>query len=210
VALLHLVPVADPAVAEGRDIAERQVKLMARLLDDLLDLTRVALDKIELRKERLDLAEVVTQAVQASAPLIQARRHWLSVAPRAGPVPLEGDRARLVQVAVNLLNNAAKYTDEGGEIHVAAGREGGEAVLRVRDTGTGIAPGLLGQVFDLYKQADGVGTRAQGGLGIGLALARRLVELHGGTVTAHSEGPGRGSEFVVRLPALADEPPAAP
>jgi signal transduction histidine kinase len=181
---------------------------MARLVDDLLDLSRIARGQVPLRRERLDLAAVVRLAVQTSEPLIQARNHRLTVSLPDRPLALEGDQARLVQVLTNLLNNAAKYTDPGGRIELSAGQEGDEAVVRVRDSGVGIPRDMLPRIFDLFMQVEGSRDRSQGGLGIGLALVRRLVELHGGTVSAHSTGPGRGSEFVVRLP-LAPEPGAA-
>ena len=157
-----------------------------------------------MRKERVDLGTIVGQAVETSRPLIDGGRHRLEIALPAGPLVIEADPVRLTQVLANLLNNAAKYTEPGGTIRVTAARQGDAAVVSVRDSGLGIAPELLPQVFDLFIQSGRNLARAQGGLGIGLALVRRLVEMHGGTVTAHSAGPGRGSEFVVRLPA----PPA--
>jgi PAS domain S-box-containing protein len=203
VQLLHLLQSKDPTLLQVCEILDRQTRHMARLVDDLLDLSRVARGQVRLRRERLDLAAVVRQAVQTSEPLIQARRHQLTVTLPEQPLALEGDQARLVQVLTNLLNNAAKYTDQGGRIDLRAGREGEEAVIRVRDTGVGIPPELLPRIFDLFMQVEESRDRSQGGLGIGLALVRRLVELHGGTVSADSAGPGRGSEFVVRLPLAA-------
>jgi CheY-like chemotaxis protein len=161
-----------------------------------------------LRKEPLDLRVALEDAVQMNAPLVAARRHRLSVHLPPGPLGVAGDRARLVQVFVNLLNNAAKYTAAGGEITLSAAREGDEAVVRVKDTGTGIAAEMLPHVFDLYTQIDVGPDRPQGGLGIGLTLVRRLVELHGGSIAAASPGVGRGSEFAVRLPAVAAPTPA--
>jgi PAS domain S-box-containing protein len=200
VELLHLLPSEDPTLRQVRDILDRQTRQMARLVDDLLDLSRIARGQVPLRRERLDLAGVVRLAVQTSEPLIQGRNHRLTVNLPDRPLALEGDQARLVQALTNLLNNAAKYTDPGGRIDLSAGREGDEAVVRVRDTGVGIPRDMLPRIFDLFMQVEGSRDRSQGGLGIGLALVRRLVELHGGTVSAHSAGPGRGSEFVVRLP----------
>jgi signal transduction histidine kinase/CheY-like chemotaxis protein len=210
VEVLRLLGPAAPDVVQARDIVERQVKHMVRLVDDLLDVTRIAQGKLALRKAPFDLAAAVAEAVQTIAPLYEAQGHRLSVELPAEPLTLEADQARVVQVLVNLLANAGKYTDRGGRITLTAARDGGGVVLSVRDNGVGIAPDMLGRVFDLFTQADGSLGRARGGLGIGLTLVRRLVELHGGAVEARSEGPGRGSEFVVRLPGLAPPPAAAP
>ena len=158
------------------------------------------------RPSRLDVAAVVAAAVETSRPLIDARRHELTVTLPPEPLWVTADPARLAQVLANLLNNAAKYTEEGGRIDLAVERDGGEAVFRVRDTGVGIAAEMLPRVFDLFTQIDRSLDRSEGGLGIGLTLVHRLVEMHGGTVQAFSAGPGRGSEFVVRLPALASAP----
>jgi PAS domain S-box-containing protein len=199
---------ADAAVlGRVREMMERQVQHMTRMVDDLLDVSRITRGKIELRKEDVDLASVVGRTVEVARPLIGDRRQTLTVDLPPEPVRLEADPTRLEQVLANLLNNAAKYTDHGGHIGLSARREGGELVLRVKDTGVGIAPDMLRRIFEPFVQADRVLHQSQGGLGIGLTLVRRLVEMHGGSVTAHSEGPGRGSEFVVRLPALSPEPP---
>jgi PAS domain S-box-containing protein len=200
VQLLQLLPSEDPTLRQVREILDRQTRQMARLVDDLLDLSRIARGEVRLRRERLDLSAVVQQAVQTSEPLVNGRRHRLTVSLPEQPLFLEGDQARLVQVLTNLLNNAAKYTDPGGRIDLSAAREGDEAVIRVRDTGVGIPPEVLPRIFDLFMQVEGSRDRSQGGLGIGLALARRLVELHGGQMSAASAGPGQGSEFVIRLP----------
>ncbi len=200
---------AGPAAEGVREMMERQVGHMVRLVDDLLEVSRITRGKIELRKERVELAAVVRSAVETSRPLIEAARHGLTVSLPPGPVPLEADPVRLAQVVANLLNNAAKYTEECGQIWLAARRDGGAAVVSVRDSGVGIRADVLPRVFDLFAQADGTLQRAQGGLGIGLTLVKRLVEMHGGTVTAHSEGPGKGSEFVVRLPLAGEARPAA-
>jgi signal transduction histidine kinase/CheY-like chemotaxis protein len=219
VEVLKLLGTADANVEQARDIVERQVKQMVHLVDDLLDLTRIAEGKIELRRTAFDMATAVAEAVQTTAPLLEAQRHQLSVELPTEPLRMQGDQARVVQVIVNLLNNAAKYTDPGGRVRLTARREGGEAVLTVADTGVGIEPELLERVFNLFAQNHRSKRQSRGGLGIGLTLVRRLVELHGGRVEAHSEGPGKGSEFVVRLPAPAapdappppaDPPPAAP
>jgi signal transduction histidine kinase/DNA-binding response OmpR family regulator len=207
---LHLIGLAEAdgdEVEHARDVAERQVRHLARLVDDLLDVSRINSGKIELRRDRVDLREAVARAVEAARPQIEVRRHDLSFSVPAEPVMLEADVARLEQIFANLLNNAAKYTEPGGRITLEAGRDGGVAVVRVRDTGIGIDPGLLPHVFDMFTQADRALDRSQGGLGIGLTLVRRLVELHGGTVAAQSEGEGRGSEFIVRLPVTVAEEP---
>jgi signal transduction histidine kinase len=189
------------AIGKLREVMERQIGQMARLVDDLLDASRIAQGKLELRRLRTDLREAVELAVQANAPLREARRHKLTASLPAEALHVEGDQARLVQVVVNLLNNAVKYTPEGGHVRVEAEREGGEAVLRVSDDGEGIRADMLERIFELGEQL-GVGAdRSHGGLGIGLTLVRRLVELHGGTVRAASDGPGKGSTFTVRLPA---------
>jgi signal transduction histidine kinase len=190
----------DPIVQRARDTVERQVRHLARMLDDLLDVSRLTRGKIELRKEAVTLQMVVAEALAATRGFIDARVHVESVSLPDEPLWFEADPMRISQVVGNLLDNAAKYTPRGGEISVTGYREGGEVVLRVRDTGIGIAPEMLLRVFDLFAQLDRSPARPRGGLGVGLTLARTLVELHGGTITVESEGPGRGSEFVVRLP----------
>ncbi|HVR98064.1 MAG TPA: ATP-binding protein [Thermoanaerobaculia bacterium] len=203
----------DPAAVEkARELMERQVQQMIRMVDDLLEVSRIARGKVGLRKETVDLAGVVATAVETSRPGIETRRHELTVELPERPIYVDGDPARLAQVLTNLLNNAAKYTEVGGRIGLRIernGREGTEAVLRVRDNGIGIAPEMLPRVFDMFAQAEGGMERAQGGLGIGLTLVRSLVEMHGGTVEAASDGLGKGSELVVRLPALPEEAAAA-
>jgi PAS domain S-box-containing protein len=198
--VLKLVGQADANQQWAREVIERQTQHLTRLVDDLLDVSRITRGKVTLQRETLDLSTVIHRAVEASRPLIDARKHELTVTLPSEPVRVEGDLTRLVQVVSNLLNNAAKYTDEGGQISLEAAREDGEAVVRVRDTGLGLPPDLLPHVFDLFTQAERSLDRSQGGLGIGLTLVRQLVELHGGRVEALSGGPGRGSEFVVRLP----------
>ena len=189
-----------------RAIIDRQLRQLTRLVDDLLDVSRITRGKICLQLEPVDVRTVVTSAVETSRPLIEARKHQLTVSLPEEPIFVNADRDRLSQVLSNLLNNAAKYTESGGSICVQAEQDGEEAVFRVSDTGAGIPPSMLPHIFDLFIQVDQSLDRSQGGLGIGLTLVRRLVEMHGGKVQASSEGPGRGSEFVVRLPLENAEP----
>jgi PAS domain S-box-containing protein len=197
--------VAPDAVRQAREMADRQVQHLTRLVNDLVDVSRIVRGKIELRPERMDLREVIARAVEAARPAIEAEGHQLTVELPPGPVPLDADPIRLTQVVVNLLINAARYTDRGGQIWLSAGRKDGWAVIRVRDTGIGLAPESLTRIFELFAQVAPTGYRSQGGLGIGLTLAKSLVELHGGSIDAHSPGLGQGSEFVVRLPTPSDE-----
>jgi CheY-like chemotaxis protein len=176
-----------------------------RLVDDLLDVSRVAQGKIALERQPMELAVAVAKAVELASPTIQARRHRLAVDVPASGLCVHGDEHRLAQVVSNLLTNAAKYKDPGGIIEVSAARVDGEVALSVRDTGSGIAPELLPRIFELFVQAGGVSGQSQGGLGLGLAIVRKLVAMHGGTIEARSDGPGRGSELVVRLPLLDSE-----
>lgn len=203
---LHILKMPEAGVAavrQARDMMERQVQHLVRLVDDLLDVSRIMRGKIELRKETVDLAAVVGRAVETAQPALDAAGHELSLTLPARPVLLEADVVRLAQVFANLLNNAAKYTEPAGRVWLEAERDGPGAVLvRVRDTGIGITPDLLPHIFEPFVQADRSLARSQGGLGIGLTLVKKLVEMHGGTVTAASAGPGRGSEFGVWLPAL--------
>src|SRR5262245_27415160 len=200
----------DPVIlAQGCDMLERQVRQIVRLMDDLLDVSRVGRGKISLQKAPVDLAQVVATAVETSRSLIEACRHKLTISLPESPLLVEADAARLAQVLSNLLNNAAKYTNDGGRIDLIAEQVNGELTLRVRDNGIGIAPEKLPQVFDMFAQVESAKERSRGGLGIGLTLARRLVEMHGGKIEARSAGLGKGSEFVVRMPALA-EPLAEP
>lgn len=192
----------------ARDVIARQVQHLVRLVDDLLDVSRITRGKIRLKLEPIDLAAAVSSAVETSRPLIEGRRHRLVVEMPAEAIWVKADPARLAQVLANLLNNAAKYTEEGGSIRLSVARDGGQAVIRVRDSGVGIPPEMLAGIFDLFTQVDRSLDRSQGGLGIGLTLVQRLVQMHGGSVEARSDGPGHGSEFVVRLPMLtAFQPP---
>lgn len=226
---LQILKLADgnPKLLEqARTMMERQLAQMVRLVDDLLDVSRITRNKLELRKERVELSAVVNSAIETSRPLIETCGHNLTVQIPTEPIYLDADLTRLAQVLSNLLNNAAKYTERNGRIWLTAmppsplpsppaggrgqGEGGEEVVITVRDTGVGIPPAMLPKVFDLFTQVERTLDRAQGGLGIGLTLVRRLVEMHGGTVAAHSEGTGQGSTFVVRLPiAVASIDPAA-
>ncbi len=212
VQLLRHAP-SDPAVVQRAGVMiERQVRNMARLIDYLLEVTRITRGKVSLHRERLELGAVIRLAADGVRPRMADRNLEFVMTPPAAPVWLEADAARVNQVLTNLLDNAAKYTDPGGRVELVAAREGGSAVLRVRDTGMGISPELLPRVFDLFAQADRSLDRERGGLGLGLTLVKSLVALHGGTIEARSEGPGRGTEFVVGLPALPEAyaPPPDP
>ncbi len=188
-------------LAPARTMLERQMRHMVRLVDDLLDMARITQGKIELRKQRIELAAAVRDAVETSRPALDAAGHTLTIDLPPEPVYLNVDPTRLAQVIANLLNNSARYTPPGGHVGLSAACAGGEVVLRVRDDGVGIPAEALPHVFELFTQAHRGSERAQGGLGIGLTLVKTLVDQHGGSVEAHSAGPGRGSEFVVRLPA---------
>jgi signal transduction histidine kinase len=201
----------DPKLTMARDVVDRQVSLLARLVEELLDVSRISQGKIHLKKEPVDLGRIIAHSVETARPLIDARGQTLSVSVPAAPVWLSADFARLSQVVANLLNNASKYTGEGGRIDLAAHAGEGEATIVVRDNGAGIEPQLLPKVFDLFVQGDRSLDRGQGGLGIGLTLVKRLVELHQGRVDVASEGAGRGASFTVTLPCIsAVEPQRAP
>jgi signal transduction histidine kinase/CheY-like chemotaxis protein len=185
---------------QARAIIQRQSEHLARLLDDLLDLSRVMHGKIELRTQVLDLRDILNDALQSSRSLIDQRRHQLTITLPDGPIYVDADSTRLTQVIVNLLTNAAKYTEPGGRIEIALRREGSQGVLSIKDTGMGIPPSQLANIFEPFMQLDTSLERKRGGLGLGLTLVRRLLELHGGTITANSAGLDQGSEFVIRLP----------
>jgi signal transduction histidine kinase len=191
---------ANPSLQKAREIVDRQVAHLTRLLDDLFDVSRITQGKVDLRKETVNLATVVANALEVSRSLIEERKHCLSVSLPEDPIFVEADPVRLEQVITNLVNNAARYTPPSGHIAVAVIRQNAEAVLCVRDNGIGMSADDVSRVFELFTQADRSLARSEGGLGIGLTIVRNLVELHGGTVTAASDGPGHGSEFVVRLP----------
>ena len=191
---------APPAIERSVGIVERQASHLARLLDDLLDVSRMTRGTIELRRERVPLEQAIRDALETTRPQVEAKAHVVSVALPGTPVHVDADPTRLEQILVNVFSNAAKYTAPGGSISVEAIEEDDEVVLRVRDTGIGIAPDMLPRIFELFTQGDQSLAHTSGGLGVGLTLVRRLVELHGGLVSASSEGAGRGSEFTIRLP----------
>ena len=198
--ILRLSGRADAEAQPVLEMMDRQVNHLVRLVDDLLDVSRITLGKMVLRRAPLAIADVLRSAVEASRPLIESRRHRLTTSVPPDPLIVDGDAVRLSQVFANLLNNAAKYTNEQGEIALEAKRDRNEVVVSVRDNGVGIPPEMLGRVFEIFAQVDGTQGRAGGGLGIGLTLVRSLVGMHGGSVAVTSEGRGRGTEFVVRLP----------
>ena len=186
-------------------VIERQMAVLQRLVDDMLDVSRVGAGKIVLRRRPLMLQDVLRQAVDATRAMVESHRHTLDLMLADGDIPTEGDPERLHQVFVNLINNACKYTPPGGRIWVKGTQEPGEAVARVEDSGSGIPGDMLPRIFDLFTQMESNRPMAEGGMGIGLALVKDLVELHGGSVQAKSDGPGKGSEFTVRLPLRAAE-----
>jgi len=202
--LMKLAPGNAAQVGRARATMERQLAHLKRLVDDVLDFSRMDRDLLELRKTDVNLGVVLQEAVEACRSTPAAVGRLLTVTLPPEPLSLVADADRLTQVFGNLLTNACKYTNPGGRIEVAVERWGSHVVVRVSDNGIGIPLGMLTKVFERFMQVNGLAERTQGGLGIGLALARQLVELHGGTVTADSEGPGRGSEFIVRLPIHAD------
>lgn len=196
----------DPATLERvRDLIERQVGHMVRLVDDLMEVSRITRGKVTLQLLRIDIRLVVNAALETSRPLIDAGNHQLSLTLPSRPIYIDGDLTRLAQVLANLLNNAAKYTPPNGRISVTVDQKRGQAVIRVKDNGVGIAPEMLPRIFELFTQVDQSLERSQGGLGIGLALVRKLVEMHGGAVEGYSEGVGLGSEFTVRLPLSSED-----
>ncbi|MGE5526098.1 MAG: response regulator [Rhodospirillaceae bacterium] len=201
-------PHPDPArLSWATRVLERQSRQLVRLVDDLLDVARITQGQITLKSERVDVAAVLSMAVETCSTVIGDRHHELSVHPPARPLTLRGDAARIAQVLSNLLNNAAKYTDPGGRISISAQAADDDVVFTVRDNGVGIRPEMLAKIFDLFTQADRSLDRSQGGLGVGLTIVQRIVDLHGGTVRALSDGLGKGSEFIVRLPRAMEEPP---
>lgn|GEM_PF-862017 len=210
VQVMKKIGLPHPTLAWAGDVIDRQVNQLAHLVDDLLDVSRIVQGKITLQKNTIELAKVIDLALETSRPLIDARRHELVLSLPEDPLTLNGDAIRLAQVVGNLLNNAAKYTPEGGTIWLTAARKNGEAIVSVRDTGEGIPKNLLPKLFKLFTQAERTLDRAQGGLGLGLTIVQKIVELHGGWVEARSEGPGKGSEFIVCLPVSEAAADAAP
>jgi signal transduction histidine kinase/CheY-like chemotaxis protein len=202
VEVMRLRPEAPPEFSWACDVIDRQIRQLTRLVDDLLDVSRITRGKIDLRSDVIDLCVAAQHAVEASRPFVESKGHILNVNLPPDSLRVHGDPARLAQVLTNLLINAAKYTEESGQIWLAARREGSDALVSIRDNGVGIPADMLATVFDLFVQVEQAIDRTQGGLGVGLTLVKRLVELHGGSVAANSAGPGKGSEFVVRLPAL--------
>jgi signal transduction histidine kinase/CheY-like chemotaxis protein len=202
VQLLEFSEGSDPRLRRAREVIERQVRHQARLIDDLLDVSRIVQGKMTLRREAHNLKAAVAYAVEGCLPGIEAKGQELRVAMSDEPLPVDADPVRLAQIITNLLTNANRYTDPGGTIWLTTACADGEVIVQVRDTGIGIEPELLPRIFDLFTQADSAKTRSQSGLGIGLALVKSLVELHGGMVEARSAGPGQGSEFEIRLPVV--------
>ncbi len=206
--VMQMAKPEDPAQKRSREVIERQVNHITRLVDDLLDVSRVTAGAIKLVREPVDIAEVVARAVETSQPLIEARGHHFEQSLPDAKIMVKGDLVRLTQVLINLLNNAAQYTSEGGEIKLSVTTAADLVIIRVRDNGEGIPPELLPEVFSLFTQGERALDRAQGGLGIGLTLARQLIEMQGGSINVSSDGTDQGSEFVIRLPLLEVRPPA--
>jgi signal transduction histidine kinase len=203
VQLLRLKELAEPHRNRARDVIERQIEHLVNLIDDLLDVSRITRGMITLQLEPVLVGAIVARAVETARPAIDAHRHVLEIDMPDELISIEGDKTRLVQVIANILHNAAKFMDPGGRIRLSARRDGQYVAITIADTGIGIAPELIPRIFELFTQVHTKSERAQGGLGIGLALVRRLTEMHGGSVSVHSDGQGRGSEFTVRLPVMA-------
>jgi signal transduction histidine kinase/ActR/RegA family two-component response regulator len=204
--LLSMANASRESTNQARVMMERQLGQLVRLVDDLMDLSRISRGKIELRREQVKLAAVIESAVETSRPLIDQMGHQLTVTIPQQTILLDGDFTRLAQVFLNLLTNAAKYSDHGSQIWLTAERQGSDVVVAVKDNGIGIPANELSQIFQMFTQVDRSLEKSQGGLGIGLSLVKRLVELHGGTIEAKSDGPGLGSEFIVRLPIVLKAP----
>ena len=205
-AILTAMESSDPEARWVPEVIDRQLAQMSRLLEDLLDVSRIAHDKLALRRQRVRLSEVVQNAIETCGPQLDAGKHGLAVALPAGPIFLDADPVRLEQVFSNLISNAAKYTPPGGHIRVSGERRGDEVVVAVKDDGVGISPEMLPRLFEIFSQGERALERSQGGLGVGLSLVRGLLGLHGGRVEAKSDGIGKGSEFTVHLPLTAPSP----
>jgi CheY-like chemotaxis protein len=203
VQLLRLKELAESHRTRARDVIERQVEHLVNLIDDLLDVSRITRGMITLQLEPVLIGAIVARAVETARPAIDAHRHLLEIELPDELISVEGDKTRLVQVIANILHNAAKFMDPGGRIRLSVRRDGQYVAIKIADTGIGIAPELVPRIFELFTQVHSKSERAQGGLGIGLALVRRLTEMHGGSVSVRSEGPGRGAEFTVKLPVMA-------
>jgi signal transduction histidine kinase len=198
--VLRLKGLASPELQWAAELIDRQIQAMSRLIDDLMDVSRINQGRIELRRQRVELARVLQDAVETTRPFIDECGHELALILPDQSLPLEADPTRLAQAFMNLLNNAAKYTDRGGRIELRVSAQAGEVVVSVKDNGIGLEPARLSAVFEMFSQVESALSRSRGGLGIGLSLAQRLVQMHGGTVEARSAGLGQGSEFSVRLP----------
>jgi signal transduction histidine kinase len=196
--VMRHVPPESPVFTESLNIISRQSRQLSRLIDDLLDVSRAATNKMELSKSRINVSEALRIALETSHPYIDLRNHRFKAMLPDEEIYIDADNARLVQAVANLLNNAARYTPTGGDITLSLNRTQAEVVIAVKDTGIGIRPEMIAKIFDMFTQG---GKEQNGGLGIGLTLVKRIVELHGGTIEAKSEGESLGSEFVIRLPA---------
>ena len=206
--VLHMKGAVTSELQWAKDVIDRQILSMTRLIDDLMDVSRISRDKIELRRERLELAEVIRDAVESSRPLIEQLGHKLTVRLPPQPILLIADLTRLAQVFLNLLTNAAKFSDKGSRIDLTAERQGSDVVVAVKDNGIGIPAANLASIFEMFSQVEGTTSRSYGGMGIGLYLVKRLVEMHDGHVEVKSDGPNKGSEFLVRLPIVLEQAPA--
>jgi len=206
VEILNLKSSPSPEMRWALDVIARQVEQMTRLIGDLLDIARITGNKLEVRKERVELATVLKMAVETSSPLIHVCGQELEIRMPEEPIHLHADAARLAQVISNLLNNAAKFTQRGGRILLTASHDGTTASISVLDSGMGIPPEMLNRIFEVFTQGEPTKDGPNSGLGIGLTLVKQLVELHGGTVRVRSDGPGRGSEFIVNLPVALEQP----
>jgi len=209
IAMLNISNTSDnPVVSRACDIVERQTRQLTRIVDDLLDVSRVTRGKVVLQKQPLSIAAMVADAIEISNPLITALNHRMDISLPPNDLFVDGDAARLSQVLANVLNNAARYTEDGGDIWLSVSQTGAEVLISVRDTGIGMPSELLTEIFNIFTQSERSIDRSQGGLGIGLTIARSIIVLHGGRIEARSQGPGHGSEFVIHLPLLEQQPSA--